>query len=282
MIWVSLLSKAERKPNEFMEESQFSISPFFPITYLKFLPNHSNHAKHDKNNVLTSPVKCDIPIPKLKAGEIKVRIGYTNQSNIKDDTEILGVDRIYADMPNEKEALHEMIDYVRQGDTIVVSNASILSDTVGELIDFIVKINAKNVYLVCKAEGIDTATSIWQNFIKLISGIRYNNSESRKADTKYTRLEEELLSYFKLVEKKEISVDEVCKRLGIGRSTYYRYWNRLVYHEIKERHPEQFDYYESMVKLGKISVAESCRRMNIGITTYYKMRNEREAEAGQN
>ena len=75
-----------------------------------------------------------------------------------------------------------------------------------------------------------------------------------------------------------MTIEEVCRTLAIGKTTYYRRWRQLYTPVVKERHTDKFDYYEKLVKEGKITVAESCRQMNISVATYYRLRKVHQAQ----
>lgn len=71
---------------------------------------------------------------------------------------------------------------------------------------------------------------------------------------------------FNLVAEGQLTVDEACQQLKIGKSTYYRRWRQIVKptQEAQEKHPEQFNYFEGLVAEGKITVTEAAKQMNIG------------------
>lgn len=81
----------------------------------------------------------------------------------------------------------------------------------------------------------------------------------------------------------KVTVDEVCEKLGIGKSTFYRNLRRMGDIKPKPRkvtYTEKFAEYEELVKTGKISVVESCRQMNIAVSTYYELRKRANRKSG--
>ncbi len=79
-----------------------------------------------------------------------------------------------------------------------------------------------------------------------------------------------------MVEAGEITVAEVCDKLKIGKSTYYRHWRKIKQPVHPVRHMEQFEVYLERISRGEITVAEACRQMGIGTTTFYRMKKRRE------
>lgn len=210
-----------------------------------------------------------------------MRIGYVKGLNILKDEELyknkckeLNVDRIFADKHNEKTALRDMLKYAMKGDIIIVSDALLLSKNAGEFIEIILDLSRRNICLICKNQNIDTSTAIWQNIISAL--LSFGNKEV--ISQRNTRLSEELDAYFELVAQKKMTIEEVCRTLAIGKTTYYRRWRQLYTPVVKERHTDKFDYYEKLVKEGKITVVESCRQMNISVATYYRLRKVHQAQ----
>ena len=185
----------------------------------------------------------------------------------------LNVARVYVDRYGETTALNDLIGYVRAGDCIVVEDISDAANSAGEFIELLLKLYHVGVTFVCAAQKIDTSNPAWGYILDLLTGFDENTDSIIKG--RRSRLIEEMDNYFIAVEKKEITVDEVCERLNIGRSTYYRRWRTLYQKPEHERHPEQFEKYEDMVQMGEITVRDACKEMGIGVTTYYRMRKEK-------
>ena len=117
----------------------------------------------------------------------------------------------------------------------------------------------------------------------------FENNTPQGTRGRPTRMIEDIEEYYKQVKDGKVTVDEVCEKLGIGKSTFYRNLRRMGDIKPKPRkvtHIEKFAEYEELVKAGKISVAESCRQMNIAVSTYYELRKRdnspREETPGRN
>lgn len=210
--------------------------------------------------------------------------GYIKSNNLlKDEADYkymldhLKVDKIFVDRYGDNTALSDLIKYVRAGDCIVVEDLSDISSSVGEFTELALKLYNASVSLVCRNKKIDTSSPHWLAILKELNDV--NNNVYSITNYIRPRLYEELDNYFIRVENKEITVDEVCELLHIGRSTYYRRWRTVYKKPKRERHPELFDQYEEKVALGEITVTDACKEMGIGITTYYSMR-KKKADSG--
>lgn len=185
----------------------------------------------------------------------------------------LRVAKVFVDRHGEDTALSDLIKYVRAGDCIVTEDVSDAADSVGAFVELVMKLHHIGVKFVGRKQQIDTSNPVWTHVLNLLSGFEESTDSIIKG--RRSRLIDSLDSYFISVQNKEITVDEVCKELGIGRSTYYRRWRQLYHKPERERHPELFDAYEEKVLLGEITVRDACKEMGIGITTYYRMRQEK-------
>ena len=177
-------------------------------------------------------------------------------------------DMIYADRHGEKTAQHDMIKYARPGDVIISQSALELCDTAGDFIELALDLLGKNVYLICKDEKIETSMAHWKFIAESLSA--YGSREDKTTRGRIPRIVEDLETCFELVAKKEMTVKDVCQKLNISKSMYYRRWRQTHTFQPRENHMELFDTYEELVKKGEITVTEACRQMNISISTYYR------------
>lgn len=212
---------------------------------------------------------------------VHMNIGYVKSIYILNDEdayrrtlEKLNVTKIYGDKQGEKVGLHDLLNYVRQGDRIVVENIKHLCDTIGEFIELVINLKKQGVTIVCTNQKIDTGLAMWDMMFSYLS--MFTEEPSEPAKGRLPRNIEDLDACFDLVDQGQLTVEDACKKLNIGKSTYYRRWRQVKSKPESEteteRHPEQFNYYEGLVAAGKITVTEAAKQMNIGITTYYRMR----------
>ena len=79
---------------------------------------------------------------------------------------------------------------------------------------------------------------------------------------------------------KSPTVAEVCRKMSIGKTTYYRYWRKVKSAPHRERHTELFEELQAKIEANELSISAACRQMNIGAGTYYRMRDQYKKEHG--
>src|SRR6266702_5238190 len=142
----------------------------------------------------------------------------------------------------ERKGLEEALDYVREGDTIVVWRLDRLGRSLKHLIETITKLNNRNIGFKSITENIDTTTSggklIFHIFGALAEFERDIIRERTKAGLAAARARGRLGGRPKahslntpkkiamaqaLYDNKNNTIEEICKTLNISRATLYRY-----------------------------------------------------------
>ena len=172
-----------------------------------------------------------------------VRVSTNGQETARQDDEMakLGVNRIFVEKVSGKNAnrpeLKKMLDYVRDGDVVVVSDISRLARSTRDLLSIIDVLTHKNVGFVSMKENIDTSTPQGR-FILTIFGalaeLERDNILSRQregidaAKARGKKLGRPALEYPKQWGKTyqswkagEISPTEAAKELKLKRPTFY-------------------------------------------------------------
>ena len=203
-----------------------------------------------------------------------MRLGYIKGSTANidqlDHNTYNDIDKLYVDNVGEHIALKELQAYCRRGDVIVVRDIRDLCGTAGEFVELLCNLSAEGVSISCVSQRVDTSTFEWQAMLRVLRLF----GQMHEASEKEARWIAELDACFDLVERREMTVEEACRKMNIGKSTYYRRWRQVKSSPVKERHPERFAEYDERVQRGEISVTDACKEMNIGITTYYRMRKD--------
>ena len=97
------------------------------------------------------------------------KIGYARVSTLEQNEQRqlnilkeLGAEKIFTDKQSGKdanrEALNDMLDYIRKGDVVVVESISRAARNAKDLLDIVEKINAKEAEFISVKEAIDTTT----------------------------------------------------------------------------------------------------------------------------
>ena len=93
-----------------------------------------------------------------------VRVSTQEQSTLRQEVLMreLGVDEVYIDRASGKNAdrpeLKKLMEYVRQGDTVIVESISRFARNTRDLLELVERLSEKRVEFVSKKEAIDTTT----------------------------------------------------------------------------------------------------------------------------
>lgn len=93
-----------------------------------------------------------------------IRVSTQEQNTVRQEAlmESLGVDEVYIDRMSGKSTdrpeLKKMMEYVRQGDTVIVESISRFARNTHDLLELVERLTAKGVEFVSKKEAIDTTT----------------------------------------------------------------------------------------------------------------------------
>jgi len=161
----------------------------------------------------------------------------------KDALEKIGCAKIFTDTASgariERKGLDEALDYVREGDSLVVWRLDRLGRSLKHLIETVTTLNNKKIGFKSITENIDTTTSggklIFHIFGALAEFERDIIRERTNAGLQAARARGRLGGRPKALNtKKQViaqalyndknnPIDDICKTLNISRATLYRY-----------------------------------------------------------
>jgi DNA invertase Pin-like site-specific DNA recombinase len=161
----------------------------------------------------------------------------------KDALEKLGCIKIFTDTASgakaERKGLEEALEYVREGDTLVVWRLDRLGRSLKHLIETITKLNNRKIGFKSIQENIDTTTSggklVFHIFGALAeferdiikertnAGLQAARARGRKGGRPKVLTGKKAAMAQELYNNKHNSIDEICKTLNISRATLYRY-----------------------------------------------------------
>ena len=97
-----------------------------------------------------------------KIGYIRVSTNEQNTARQEEIMKTLGVDKVYIDRMSGKNtdrpALQKMMDYVREGDSVIVESISRFARNTKDLLELTEQLNNKRVQFISQKENIDTDT----------------------------------------------------------------------------------------------------------------------------
>ena len=179
-----------------------------------------------------------------------MKVGYVRVSTVDQNTgrqevlmKELGVDKSYVDKQSgknkERPQLQEMLNFVREGDVLVVESISRLARNVKDLLEIVDQLKQKGVVFISKKETIDTSTPAGEFMLTVFgalaqlerSYILERQAEGialAKAQGKYNgrpRIEVDesrFIECYKDYQAGYLTGKGICKKLGISLSTFHR------------------------------------------------------------
>jgi DNA invertase Pin-like site-specific DNA recombinase len=161
----------------------------------------------------------------------------------KDALTSAGCTKIFTDTASgakaERKGLDEALNYVREGDTLVVWRLDRLGRSLKHLIETITHLNNRNIGFKSLTENIDTTTSggklVFHIFAALAeferdiirertnAGLQAARARGRKGGRPKALSGKKVVHLQELYSNKDNSIDEICRTLNISRATLYRY-----------------------------------------------------------
>ena len=183
----------------------------------------------------------------MKVGYARVSsVGQNLQSQIE-SLEAVGCEKIFTEKKSGKqssnrEQLQEALDFVRSGDTLVVTFLDRCSRNVKDLHEIIDTLNEKGVSFKATEQDLDTSSSSGRLMIGLLSivsafetdlraerqmdGIKSAQKRGVKFGKKAVFDEERTIKAIELQNQGTMTNQEISESFGIGKSTLLRYINK--------------------------------------------------------
>ncbi len=177
----------------------------------------------------------------MKIGYIRVSSQEQNAARQEVLMESLGVDEVYIDRMSgkstERPELKKMMEYVRQGDTVIVESISRFARNTRDLLELVERLTAKGVEFVSKKEAIDTTTPTGKFMLTVFGAVAELEREYilqrqqegiaiAKGQGKYKGRKPIQRSNFNQItalwHSGEITAREAMRRLDMKPSTFYR------------------------------------------------------------
>lgn len=172
-----------------------------------------------------------------------IRISTSEQHSIRQEVLMkeLEVDEIYIDKVSGKNTnrpqLKAMLEYVRCGDTVIVSEISRFARNTKDLLELVEILTEKGVEFVSNKEAIDTTTPTGKFMLTVFGAVaelermyilqrQREGIEIAKNNGKYTGRKKKEYTDFDVVTKQwkdgKITAVQAMKKLGMSKSTFYR------------------------------------------------------------
>lgn len=176
----------------------------------------------------------------MKVAYIRVSTVEQNEARQLEAMKDKGIEKYFTEKVSGKDTnrpqLNEMLDYVREGDTVYIHDFSRLARSTEDLLNIVNTLNNKGVHLVSNKENLDTSTPTGKLMLTMIAAIntferenmlerqregiaiakregRYKGGQPKQIDKD---LYNSLLSEYN---SRKINKVEFAKKLGVSRPT---------------------------------------------------------------
>ena len=177
-----------------------------------------------------------------------IRISTTDQNTARQEVLMkeLGVEQVYIDRMSGKNTdrpeLKRMMNYVRQGDVVIVESISRFARNTKDLLELVEKLTAKQVEFISKKEAIDTTTPTGKFMLTVFGAVaelereyilqrqkegiavaKQNGIYKGRKPIEHPRFNETVI----LWKDGNITAVEAMKKLNMKPSTFYRKVRKL-------------------------------------------------------
>ena len=180
-----------------------------------------------------------------------MRVGYIRVSTVEQNTarqevlmQELDVDKVYIEKVsgknvNDRLKLQEMLEFIREGDIVVVESISRLARNTKDLLEIVEKLKNKGVVFISKKENIDTDTPSGQFVLTIFGavaqlerdyilqrqreGIAIAKQEGKYKGRKPIEIDQDKFKIlYEKWKKEDITATEFMSQIDLKPTTFYR------------------------------------------------------------
>ena len=177
----------------------------------------------------------------MKIGYVRVSTKEQNTARQEELMKLLEVDRVYIDKMSGKDMerpfLQEMMNFVREGDSVVVESISRFARNTKDLLELTEQLSNKHVQFISQKENIDTNTPAVKFMLTIFGAVaelereyirqrQREGIEIAKQQKKYKGRPAKQLDAFDEIYQQwksgNITATFASEQLNVSRSTFYR------------------------------------------------------------
>ena len=177
----------------------------------------------------------------MKIGYVRVSTKEQNTARQEELMKLLEVDRVYIDKMSGKDMerpfLQEMMNFVREGDSVVVESISRFARNTKDLLELTEQLSNKHVQFISQKENIDTNTPAGKFMLTIFGAVaelereyirqrQREGIEIAKQQKKYKGRPAKQLDAFDEIYQQwksgNITATFASEQLNVSRSTFYR------------------------------------------------------------
>lgn len=178
----------------------------------------------------------------MKIAYIRVSTIDQNEERQIKAMENLSIEKYFTEKVSAKdtnrEKLIELLEFVREGDTVYIKDFSRLARSTKNLLDIVEQLEGKKVKLISLKENLDTSTSTGKLMLTMIGAIyefeRFNLLERQREGIEIAKEKgkykgRKKIEYpsnwaevYKLWKNREITGTNAMEQLGLRRNTFYK------------------------------------------------------------
>ena len=180
---------------------------------------------------------------KSKVGYIRVSTAEQHEDRQIEAFKDLDLFKIYIEKVSAKDTnrplFQQMLDYVREGDTIYVSDFSRLARNTKDLLEIIAELEKNGVKLISMKENLDTSTPTGKMFLTMIGainefernnlldkqreGIAIAKAKGKYLGRKAVKKPEKWNEVYSLYINRKLTGGQAMSRLNLKRNTFYNF-----------------------------------------------------------
>jgi DNA invertase Pin-like site-specific DNA recombinase len=179
-----------------------------------------------------------------------MKIGYARVSTADQDLTVqiealkqAGCERIYSDIASgaktDRPGFGQALDYMREGDVLVVWRLDRLGRSLIHLIDMMALLEDRGIGFLSLKESMDTTTSGGRMIFRIfgafaqferdlisertLAGLQAARAQGRRGGRPKALNDDQLQVAYQLYDDREHTVKQICEMLGISKPTLYSY-----------------------------------------------------------